>query len=503
MNASGQPAPAVAEHEDRSSASQRAGERALKNTTVRAAGEIVGKLSTFALFAGLARAVGESGVGAFVLALALLGIAMMPIGLGSDPYLLRETAKDRRAIERLFFDVIGLKLALAGPILAVTFLAVAAIGYDAQTRDTVYVLALGLFLDLVVKTFHGVFNGTERGDLLTATLVAQRVFTAAIGLAALAAGYGVVTVAAVYSAGSALGLALSVVLMARTIGIPRARLSPRRWWPLTRATLPFGAQDIFGVLLFRLDAVILSLLATQAAVGRYGAAYRLLESTLFVTWALNGAFAAMYAYLSHETSPTLQAVFQRSMKLALAVLVPGAVVRVVLAEPIMTLLFGADFADGAKALRLLAPVVVLLAIVTLSSSLIISREGPRAIVRVTAAMVVLNIALNLALVPTYEDAGAAAAMLVTEAVFVATALRLAAREVGGLDWRSMLAATVGAGIAMLPPLILLRAVPVAALVAGLAVYPIAFVVLERSVSPADLEFVRGVLRRRLRSRAAA
>lgn len=493
----------MAERRDEVSASHRAGERAIKNTSVRAAGEIVGKLATFALLAGLARSVGAAGFGAFIFALALLGIVMMPVGLGSDPYLLRETARDRRAIERLFFDVIGLKLALAGPVLAVTFLVLALADYDPRTRETVYVLSIGLFLDLLTKTFHGVFNGSERGDLLTATLVVQRVFTAAVGLAALAAGYGVVTVAGVFSVGSAIGLVLSVVLMRRAIGFPPVQFSPRRWWGLTRQTFPFGAQDVFGVLLFKLDAVLLAALATEAAVGRYGAAYRLLEATLFVAWALNGAFAAMYARLGHDTEPTVGAVLQRSIKLGLAVLVPVAVTMLILAEPVMELLFGVDFAGAAAALRLLAPVVVLLCVVTLTSSLIISRAGPRAIVRVTALMVALNVGLNFALIPIYADSGAAAAMLATEAVFLAVTLRIAAREVGGLAWRSMLLASLGAGAAMAVVMLLLASIPFAALLAGAATYAAAFILIERAVSPGDLEFAVGVLRRRLGSRAAA
>jgi len=493
----------MAERGDQLSAGHRAGARAAKNTGVRAAGEIVGKLSTFALFAVLARAVGESGLGAFVFALALLGIVMMPIGLGSDPYLLREVAKDRAAVGRLFFDVLGLKLALVVPVLALTFAALALLDYDPRTRDTVYLLSIGLFLDLLSKTFHGVFNGSERGDLLTATLIAQRVFTAGVGIAALAAGYGVVTVAGVYSVGSAIGLVLCATLMARSIGLPPRTLSPGRWRGLAQHTLPYGVQDVFGVLLFRLDAVILSLLATEAAVGRYGAAYRLLESTLFVSWALNGAFAAMYAKLGRDTVPSIRSVFQRSVKLALVVLVPAAVVMAVLAEPIMRLLFGAEFGDAAGPLRLLAPIVVMLCIVTLSSSLIISRAGPRAIVRISAAMVALNVVLNLVLIPRFDASGAAAAMLVTELAFAGFAMRVATREVGGIDWRSMLAATVAAGGAMLPVMLLLQGVPVLSAAAGIAVYATVFLLLERSISPGDLDFARTLVRRRLRPRATA
>ena len=73
----------------------------------------------------------------------------------------------------------------------------------------------------------------------------------------------------------------------------------------------------------------------------------------------------------------------------------------------MTLAYGADFADAAEPLRILAPVVVMLGLVTLCSSLIISRRSPRTMVPITAAMVAVNVVLNLVLIPSLEDDGAA------------------------------------------------------------------------------------------------
>ena len=63
------------------------------------------------------------------------------------------------------------------------------------------------------------------------------------------------------------------------------------------------------MMLFRLDTVILSLMATLAAVGRYGAAYRLLEASLFITYALMGAFVPMYTYLDEDSEPTVGGAF--------------------------------------------------------------------------------------------------------------------------------------------------------------------------------------------------
>jgi len=493
----------VADERDELSASHRAGARAMRNTTVRAAGEIVGKVATFALFAVLARAVGESDVGAFVFAFAFLQIATIPIALGCDPYMLREIAKDTAASDRLFWNVVALKLTTALPILAVAFSVLIAVADGSTTRWTVIALAPGILIDLVAKTLHSEFNARERGTLLALSLVVQRVATAVVAIAAMALGAGVVTVAALYSAGALLGLVTGAVLLVRDIGVPRWQVSVRSWRGLTSRSWPFALQDIFGTLLFKLDAVLLAALAAEAAVGRYGAAYRLLESTLFIAWALNGAFAAMYAYLRRDSEPTIAAVFQRSVKAGLVLLTPVAVAFGLLAEPIMRIAFGADFEDGAAALRLLAPVVVLLGVVTLCTSLIVSRLDPRTMVKLTAAMVALNVVLNVALIPELDESGAATAMLVTEAMFVLLAMRVAVREVGGIDWRSMLGAPAVAGLAMAGVLVALESLPAVALAAGAIVYAGAYLAVERTFSPDDLAFLRATVLRRGRAPSSA
>src|SRR5262249_56885855 len=118
---------------------------------------------------------------------------------------------------------------------------------------------------------------------------------------------------------------------------------------------PYAADDVLTALLFKLDAVLLSILSTNVAVGLYGAAYRLFEATLSIDYSLAGAFGAMYAYLSHDTEPTISAVFQRSLKLALVTLVPFALTFGALAEPIVRLLFRQELIRAAPPLPLLAP----------------------------------------------------------------------------------------------------------------------------------------------------
>jgi O-antigen/teichoic acid export membrane protein len=479
------------------------GERAVANTLYRSAGEIVGRLASLALFAEVARHLGEDGLGAFVFAVAYLGFVMVAVDLGLDRYMLRVIAREHGAADRVFFNVIGLKLVLAAPLFALSLLGLHLVGYDAHAQATALALAPGVFADSVARTQASFFAARERGGPPSLADAIQRVCSAALGIAALAAGYGVVAVGAAYSAGSLIGVAVGFVLMHRTLGIPARAISRRKWRALAAGSIPFAAQDTFAVLLARMDTLLLALLATQAAVGRYGAAYRLFESTFFITYALTGAFSAMYTYLGADSDPPLRFVFQRSIKLSLVLLTPLAVGFAVLADPICRLIYGATFVSAAEPLRILAPCVVLMGVVILTTSLMVSRENPRRMVPVAAAMAAVNVAANLVLIPLYGDAGAAAAMLATTALYTAWILRMAARAIGGIAWHSTLAGVLAAAAGMAAAGLLLNGDLLAALVLGTTVYLVVLLVVERLVNPLDLAFVMGIVRRRLPSRRAA
>ena len=474
-----------------------AGHRAARNTAVLMASEIVGRLAWFAVFAGLGRTQGEAEVGIFVFAAALVQIAMLGVDLGLDRYLIRTVAKDHEQRHSLLSDIVSLKLVLAVPVALGLALLANLLGYGGETEQTIYLLTIAFVLEGLGRTVFAVLTAFEEGGPIAITAVVQRVSAAALGLIALILGYGVVVVAACYLVGAAIGLALATVLMFRAVGVPRWTPDRRRWMRHARTSLPFATEDVFTVLLFKVDAVILAVMTTEATVGLYGAAYRVFEATLVVPYALVRAFSAMYVYLERDTEPTIQGTFSRSIKLALAGLLPLSVAFGLLAGPLLTATFGDDFTEAAGPLRLLAPAIAMLGIVSLSNAVITSRRDPKIVMYLAAAIAAVNVALNLALIPAYEASGAAAAMLISEALFSAAALTIAARTVGGVEWLRMLAGPLIAGAAMAAVILPLDGTPLLALAAGGLAYLAVLYTVERLVSPGDVRFATDLLARYL------
>jgi O-antigen/teichoic acid export membrane protein len=327
--------------------------------------------------------------------------------------------------------------------------------------------------------------------------VLQRVTAAALGLLALALGFGVVAVCVAFLIGAGVRLVISLHALNRHIGLPRPVFSSSARKELRSRGAPFAAQDVFGLVLAKVDILILSFLASDAVVGLYGAAYRLFEATSFVVYALAGAFSAQYTYLGLDTRPTVRTVFAHSLKLSLILLVPLAVVYATLAEPLCRLFFGSKLVAAAEPLRLLAPAVVLYGLVVLSSSLIVSRRKPRVIIIVIGVVMLLNVGLNFALIPALGANGAATAMLVSELAFAGAAVTIAVRTVGGVPALSTVAAPVVGGAAMAAVTQLLSGRLVAALAAGAVTYLGACVLVDLKVSPGDLRIARDLVRRRM------
>jgi O-antigen/teichoic acid export membrane protein len=484
--------------EPASAQTQVRGERAIMNTLYRSGGEIVGRCASLLLFAEAGRSLGQSGLGAFVFAVAFTGFVMVPVGLGLDRYILRAIAQERSSQHHLFFNVIALKLIFAVPLFALSFLGLHLLGYGAQAQTTAWVLAPGVFSDSIARTQLALFAAHERNGPPAGADAINRVLSATLGILALKLGFGVVSVGVTYSIGSMTGVAIGFRLMARTIEIPALTVTRRRWRALASTSIPFAVQEVFTTLLARVDTLILSLLVTQAALGRYGAAYRLFESTLFISYALVGAFSAMFTYLGPDSKPTLRSVFQRAIKLSLVSLTPLAVIFVVLARPLCELIYGPAFGSAALPLRILGPGVVPVGLVMLITSLVISRGDPRRIVTVTGIMVAANVALNFVLIPLYGVAGAAVAMLATEALYLAASTRLALRAVERIAWIRTAIGALAGGIAMTAVSLPLHDHLAAALAAGVCAYLAALFVVERFVSPVDVQFVVHMARRRLR-----
>lgn len=468
--------------------------RILANTAWRALADAGSKVASVALYVVMARELGDAGFGVFTFAFMYVTIFTSLARFGQDTVLVREVARDHTLVDRYFANTVALKLALSVPVGALAIALLIATGASRETLAVAALLGAAVTVEAVIGTAFAVYQAFEELRWVAVVLIAQRFLTAAAGIAALLAGAGVVAVAAIYLGGALVALVLGLAIQFRRVARPRLHVAPTMWGALMRAAVPLGIAGVFGIILFRVDTVILAAFEPAAVVGDYGAAYRLFEATLFLGWSIG---AAVYPVLSRlDDRKALATIYRGAVKLAVAATLPLAVGAAVLAEPLVELLYGAEFDEAATALQLLAPAIALFPVTYVTSLLLVARGRQRFIAVLYGAVTAVNIALNLVLIPEFSLNGAALATSLTEALVVLFSVALGVRLVGGISAPRVLAgplvasATAGVAMALLSSSFWLAAA------AGGLVYLAVLVLVERLAFPEDARAVWMLARRR-------
>jgi O-antigen/teichoic acid export membrane protein len=467
------------------------GSRVLANTGYRLLADVGGKVGSVVLFIVMGRKLGDASFGVFTFAYSLVAIVTALADFGQDKVLTREVARERGLLDRYFLNTLVLKLGLALPALAVAVAALAAGGRSNETVATVALLGAAVLVDLLASTAYATFQAYERLEFIPVALITERFVTAAAGIVALLLGAGVVTIAAIFLGGALLTFVLAMRLLVRHVVRPVFRIERSRWWPLMLAAAPIGLAGIASVFLFRIDTVLLAAFKSDEVVGNYGAAYRLFESTLFLSWAVG---AAAYPVYSQRTGHGLAGVYERTLKLAVALTLPFAVGAAVLGDRVIEILYGDDFDTAGTALRLLSPAIVFYALAYLAGYVLVSQQRPLVLTAVYAAVAVENVLLNLVLIPTYSLNGAAIGTSISEGL-VAIALVWGAWHCGGVaDFGRVLAGPVLAGAAAAAVMWALHDQFALAVVGGALAYGLTLALFEGTVFPHDANALWSSLR---------
>lgn len=372
------------------------------------------------------RVLGDEAFGRFSFALALATVLEVLMDFGLKEVVTRNVARDRSAAPRLVAHTYGVKLLLSGVGFALVLVIAFLLRREAEVRLACALLGLSAILRSYLLTVRHLLNGLERFGLDSLVLVSDRVLLLTLGVAALWAGWGVIGLSAAFVVGRLLAFAFAHRLARRQIGPIGVATDRAEWKRLLGAAAPFGLFIAVLNLYSYVDTLMLGVMRTDQETGLYSAAHRVYEGVV--------SFASI---LGTITGPRLAREFiqdrQRHAWLARAAVTAALVAAVPLgvlvafgARPIIVQLFGEAFAAAAAPLRVLVAGLLFVFPLQVMHAVAISVNEERLLVRAATAGCVLNIVLNVALIPPFGMLGSASATVFSEGVslaFVALGVR--------------------------------------------------------------------------------
>jgi O-antigen/teichoic acid export membrane protein len=494
----------VTDTDTAASAAAQLGNRAVSNSVFILAARTISRVISLVVVIVLANALGDANYGRYTTLIAYSGLVAVVGDLGFQSLYTREAARNRAELGHYLGTLIVFRIVLAA-LAAVVF--AIALGFGAGLSSLIVPGCALLIATAYASLLRNTFYSVGRAEFDAIAIVAETVIQAALILFGARRHSGVSYYIWAYAASFTFTIVYSLVVI-RVFNMGRIRLALdlnliRRWWPLA---LPFAFTFFLTNVYFRAGVLILQQFRSFAEVGWYTFAYKPFEALQFVPLAIQTVVYPLLGVYFVSDASRLNLAYQRFFKVLVLLGWPLTVGTFVLVHPINQIFNRSGaFAQSEQALRILAFGIVFLFANSAFYAMLnaMNRQGLNA--WATALAAVINIGLNLALIPFYGFLAASTMTVLTEAAlcgfgwwFVQMRRPELRLPVIKLSWRILLAG-VAMGIVLYP---LRRYSIFLSAPAGFIVY-VAAVYFLRAIEPEEWRLARDGLLSRIRPGTAA
>lgn len=474
-----------------------------RNTSYLTLALIAQKVISFLYFTFLARTLGPTAVGRYVLALAITTIFSTLLDVGLSAVLTREVARDQSSAPKLVRMVLGYKVLATALVISAVVLTVHLLGYPQLTRELAYIACGVMVLDSFILTAYSTIRGFQTlvWESLGTILVQLVISSTGLVVAQFTNDLRYFMVALLFGATVHAGYAMWRL---KSFGINlRPSFSLNGWRELLRLAWPFAVAAILLRVYSYLDSVLLSKLADDHAVGIYSVAYKVTFALQFIPSAFSASLLPGFSSYFRVAPEKLAQTFIRGVVYLTAISVPISLGAIVVAPKMIAWLYPA-FSGAVVPLQILMASLPFLFMTFPVGALLPAcnrqERNTLNIAMATAASVILNVML----IPRFGPMGAAIASLISTLVLLSSGWVVAKQltnydstYLGGRLWRIALS---GAGMSLAAWLISQVAPVFYAVLVGAAVYA-TLVVLLRGVPVSELkDFWQILLRKQTVSR---
>ncbi len=184
---------------------------------------------------------------------------------------------------------------------------------------------------------------------------------------------------------------------------PKFIVDVKLWKDILKLSAPFALSVIFNLVYFRADSFILTLFKSNADVGIYGAAYKILEIYIMIPAMFMSLLLPVFDKAFKENDKLrfknlLQKAFDFLSMMAIPIMMGGFL----LSKDIMVLLAGEDFSGASPVLSILCVVMGIITLGNIFTNTVIAVNNQKKMMFGYAIAAFSSVVLYLALIPIYS-----------------------------------------------------------------------------------------------------
>lgn len=453
------------------------------NTIIQIIGKVIVTAVSLVTIGALTRYLGVSGYGEYTTIFAYVSFWAVLADFGFFWVLVREISKPGSDQTKIFNNVLTLKIIFG----LVVFLLCASISffipqYSWTLKLGIAIVSASWFWMSLNQTYVGFFQSRLEMYKAVISEVVGRVIILAGVLVLVHQNLGLQGILLVYIIGNFVNFLISFLFGNSTV-----KFSPRfdilLWKMILKESLPLALITFIGIIHFRIDTVILSLLKGSIDVGIYGVPFKILEIVILLPSMFIGNVFPILTRYYHSQDQRLQSAIQKSFDFLILLGLPVISGLIVLSEPIIRLIAGSEYLStftisswgidftAPRILEILSISVGFTFLLTVFSNLLTVIEKQQKQVIPMVVITVINIIANLLIIPHYSYLGSAIINVFTQLAMLIWWSRLTRRYLKFSLNYQIIPKVVLATLMMIISLIIFRNINVLiATVIGMIVY---------------------------------
>jgi len=417
-------------------------QRVFKNTVALLSAQLIAKLLNLVLLILSARILGTEGYGRYSFAFAFSGIFLIFSDMGINTLIIRDVARNREQASQIFGNCLVVKLFLSTLSVIIPIVIIQFLDYHFEVKLIVFLATIGLIFSSISQAYTALFRGFERMEL-EALVVIINVFLVTIsGSTVLLLGFNVVVLMTTFVISNIISLLFSIFLC-RKLTKPKFVFKKKILQRVLWQAISIGVAMVFVAILFRLDTIMLSFLRSDSEVGLYAVAYKFINVFVMIPTALMGAMFPNMAFSFQNSKETMRRLYENAYRVLMIVAFAMAIFITILSPTLIRLLFGGEFSEAELTLRILIWSVLFISINSILFNVLLSSDNQKVLAKATAAATLLNILLNMFLIPQLGHVGAAIATVLSEACIAGVCFSYISKRIIRIDLLKPLVACIG------------------------------------------------------------
>lgn len=456
------------------------------NILFSATGKIISTALALIGIGLITRYLGKEGFGDYATAVAYFSLFAAIADLGIYSVATREISRPNADEKEIMGNVFSLRIITSLIVFSATPVIIFFLPYPYEVKLAIMISAAAFVFASSYMVLNGIFQKNLAMDKVAMAELIGKIVQLGIIFLAVQKDLGFLVVVSSILFAMIVNF-ISVFLWSRKYLKFKLNFNFSYWKKFVSNSLPVGISVIVTFLYFKLDTILLSFIKTNADVGIYNAAYKVIENISFFPGMVAGLVLPILSHTIFTDRRKFEEVANKIYKMFIILIVPLVIGTLYLADGIIYIIGGAGYEEAGLVLKILVFALVFIFFGNLSNNILLAGNMQKKLMIALSLCAVFNISVNLVLIPKYSFLGAAVTSVATEFLVVVITFYLISKNLSYFPKFENILKILASGFLMAIALYFLKDLNLfIQALSGAAVYFVAIWIF-RAISPEEIQ----------------